>query len=219
MDCDTIMNKNLAKTVKHNNKADRRGEAMAYALLILTFILWGSLYVVSKYVLGKLPTFTISFLRFVIAFITLTLMGSKRKVAIARRDMPWLLVLGVFGYFVAVGAQLLGTKYAGASMASLLNALNPVTMTLFGALILHERLTIRKVAGLILALIGVYAILGGGMAGIGLGSICSLFSVLLWSLVSALLGMVFLGEKTGLAFWAGAALIVAGILVNLSSAK
>lgn len=40
----------------------------ACGCLILTFVLWGSLYVVSKYILGRLPTFTISFLRFSIAF-------------------------------------------------------------------------------------------------------------------------------------------------------
>lgn len=39
------------------------------------------------------------------------------------------------GYFIAVGAKLLGTKYAGASTVSLINSMNPVTMTLFGAII------------------------------------------------------------------------------------
>lgn len=167
------MNKNAAKTVTHTSKAERRDTGLCP--LRPYFYIVGEPYVVSKYVLGKLPTFTISFLRFVIAFITLTLMGRKRRAAIARRDVPWLLVLGVCGYFAAVGAQLLGTKYAGASMASLLNALNPVTITLFGAVILHERLTMRKAAGLILALIGVYTILGGGTAGSRLGIICVLF--------------------------------------------
>lgn len=291
----------------HDVGQGQGGRATTYALLILTFVLWGSLYVVSKYVLGKLPTFTFSFLRFTIAFITLSLIGRRRKVSIARRDVPWLLVLGVFGYFMAVGAQLLGTKYTSASMSSLLNSLNPVTMTLFGAIILHEKLTFRKVAGIVLALMGVYAILGGGAAGSKQGIAYSLFSVLLWSLVSvlvrridqvydpiqitrygvgiaavcylpisayevttsgisldlpcilallymsvactgiayffwnrclsvleagvcsafypmqplvsALLGMVFLKETMGIAFWMGSVLIVAGILVNLSGER
>lgn len=276
----------------------------AYGYLILTFVLWGSLYVVSKYILGKLPTFTISFLRFSIAFAVLTVTQKRNVRPVEKRDIPYLFLLGIGGYFVAVGAQLLGTKYAGASMASLLNSLNPVTMTLFAALILHEPLTKGKAAGIALALAGVYVILGGGgaksPAGIGL----SLFSVLFWSLVSVLmrrvtqkydaisvtrygvgiaalcylpvclweitetggihldgpailsllymgvictggayylwnkslslldastcsafypvqplvsagLGMLFLGEKTGMGFWIGALLIVAGIFVNL----
>lgn len=276
----------------------------AYGYLILTFVLWGSLYVVSKYILGKLPTFTISFLRFSIAFAVLTVTQKRNVRPVEKRDIPYLFLLGIGGYFVAVGAQLLGTKYAGASMASLLNSLNPVTMTLFAALILHEPLTKGKAAGIALALAGVYVILGGGGANSPVGIGLSLFSVLFWSLVSVLmrrvtqkydaisvtrygvgiaalcylpvclwkiaetggihldapgilallymgvvctggayylwnkslslldastcsafypvqplvsagLGMLFLGEKTGLGFWIGALLIVAGIFVNL----
>lgn len=276
----------------------------AYGYLILTFVLWGSLYVVSKYILGKLPTFTISFLRFSIAFAVLTVTQKRNVRLVEKRDIPYWFLLGIGGYFVAVGAQLLGTKYAGASMASLLNSLNPVTMTLFAALILHEPLTKGKAAGIALALAGVYVILGGGGANSPVGIGLSLFSVLFWSLVSVLmrrvtqkydaisvtrygvgiaalcylpvclweiaetggihldapgilallymgvvctggayylwnkslslldastcsafypvqplvsagLGMLFLGEKTGMGFWIGALLIVAGIFVNL----
>ena len=43
----------------------------AYLYLLLTFFLWGSLYVVSKFVLGKLPAFTLAFVRFLLAFATL----------------------------------------------------------------------------------------------------------------------------------------------------
>lgn len=308
MDCNKIGN-NVKSPEKMSAYKARQADGAygkIYGLLILTFVIWGSLYVVSKYVLGKLPTFTTSFFRFSIAYITLTLIGKRRKATtvIAGKDIPWLLVLGIFGYFMSVGAQLLGTKYAGASMASLLNALNPVTMTFFGALILHEKLTIRKIAGLILALAGVYTILGDGIAVSGVGIAFSLFSVVLWSLisvlmrtvsqkydsiqvtrygvgiaavcyfpiavheaiggeisfdfpcvlallymsivctgiayllwnkclsnleagvcsafypvqpmVSAFLGMIFLGEKTDLAFGLGSLLIVAGILINLS---
>lgn len=164
----------------------------AYCYLSITFILWGSLYVVSKYTLGRLPTFTISFFRFVIAFITLTIVAKKNKKhkklrKFERQDYPWLLLIGVGGYFVAVGSQLLGTKYAGASLASLLNSLNPVTMTVFAAIFLNEKLTGRKIAGVLLALVGVYVILGTGFQSNTTGIILSVLAVLLWSVVSVLM--------------------------------
>lgn len=159
----------------------------AYGYLILTFMLWGSLFVVSKYVLGKLPTFTVSFLRFVIAFATLSLIRQKTYDKIERKDTPYLFLIGIGGYFIAVGAQLLGTKYAGASLASLLNALNPVTMTMFAAVFLREKLTGKKIAGLLLALAGVYAILGGEQSINKIGIVFSLFAVLLWSAISVLM--------------------------------
>ena len=128
----------------------------AYIFLLLTFVLWGSLYVVSKYVLGKLPAFTIAFLRFFFAFAALSLFDRHPGKKLEKQHIPYILLIGFGGYFIAVGAQLLGTKYAGASTASLINSMNPVTMTLFGAIILHEQLTIRKILGIALSILGVF---------------------------------------------------------------
>lgn len=170
---------------------NKENKATAYGFLIATFVIWGSLYVVSKYALGKLPTFTVSFFRFVIAYLALTAMGCKKTYKkIEKTDVPYLFLIGFCGYFIAVGAQLMGTKYAGASLASLLNSMNPVIMTLFAALILHEKLTVNKIIGIVLALAGVYAIMGGSQGGSGLGISLSLFSVLLWSAVSVMMRKV-----------------------------
>lgn len=188
----------------------------AYFYLVITFVLWGSLYVVSKYVVGKLPTFTISFLRFLLAFLFLLLIAKKPEKRIAKKHLPYVFCIGFVGYFIAVGAQLLGTKLAGASMASLLNSLNPVTMTIFGALLLHEKLTVRKLLGIFLAIGGVAVIFGNNMKGVGLnGILLSLFSVL----VSTLLGIVFLKEQITWRFAAGALCIVAGVLISLWKGK
>ena len=43
----------------------------SYVYLLTTFMLWGSLYVVSQFVLGKIPTFTVAMFRYLIAFIAL----------------------------------------------------------------------------------------------------------------------------------------------------
>lgn len=159
----------------------------AYLYLIVTFALWGSLYVVSKYVLGKVPTFTISLIRFIIAFITLVLIRGKSNDKIEKKDYKYIFCLGFVGYFIAVGAQLLGTRYAGASMASLMNSMNPVTMAIFASFFLHERLTTRKIISTILALIGVYIILGNkGKNYSFIGIIYSIVAVLTWSAISVL---------------------------------
>ena len=165
--------------------------AQGYFFLLLTFTLWGSLYVVSKYTLGKLPPFTISFIRFILAFLFLFILAPKPSKRLAREHVPYILCIGFAGYFIAIGAQLLGTKYAGASMASLLNSMNPVTMTIFGAIILHEKLTFRKNLGILLAIFGVYVILGGNTIDAALpGILLSLFSVITWSFVSVLVRKV-----------------------------
>lgn len=166
---------------------ERRQNITAYLSLILTFALWGSLYVVSVFVLGKLPTFTISCIRFILAFILLSILTRTTQQRIARKDIPYFILLGAGGYFLAVGAQLIGTKLSGSAMASLINSMNPVTMTIFGAILFHEKLTRKKIIGICLAISGVYCILGSNAKNTGLsGILLSLFAVIAWSFVSVI---------------------------------
>lgn len=156
-----------------------------YLYLMTTFFLWGSLYVVSKFVLGKLPTFTVSFGRYLIAFLALSVMAAFRpKVKIDREDYKYIFVIGFLGYFISVGMQLMGTKLAGSSMASLINSMNPVTISIMAALILKERLTLPKIAGILLSLFGVYLIIGTGADVSLAGVFLSLGAVFGWSFMS-----------------------------------
>ena len=174
--------------------------AAAYLGLIIVFVLWGSLYVVSSVVLQYMPTFAVMFCRFAIAFAALSVIvkidsrkwnpdgtdSQGRKTRIDRQGWKYVILMGVLGYAIGVGIQLMGTRYAGSSMASLINSLNPVAISLMAVPILHEKLTGNKMAGILLAVFGVYLILGtGGNINIP-GIILSLVSVLLWSFVSVL---------------------------------
>lgn len=161
---------------------------IAYLYLVITFCAWGSLYVVSKFVLGKVPVVTVLCLRYFIAGITLFFINNNRKEKkIERKDIKYVLLIGFVGYFLSVGAQLLGIKLSDASMASLVNSMNPITIMIFAAIILKEKLTVKKVICVILALIGVYIIIGD-VKGNGqiLGILFSIFSVILWSFVSVI---------------------------------
>lgn len=166
-----------------------KGNGLYYAALLAVFSIWGSLYVVSKFVLGRIPAFTVIFLRSLIAAIAL--LGYLRLrcigVPVARGDRRYFVLAGVGGYFLSVGLQTLGTKYASPSMASLLNSLNPLVISVMSALILGEKLTLRKICGIAVAIAGVYLILGGVGGGSELaGILCSLTSVLIWSFVSTM---------------------------------
>jgi len=164
----------------------------AYLYLLITFFSWGSLYVVSKFVLGKIPIFTISFLRYGIAGIVLFIILKQKKLkTIEKQDYKYVFLIGFLGYFVAISAQLLGTKLSNASLASLVNAMCPVAIMLFAVFILKEKLTVKKVTCALLAIFGVYVIVGGvNGSGQTLGILISIFSVILWSLVSVFIRKV-----------------------------
>ena len=116
----------------------------SYVYLLTTFMLWGSLYVVSQFVLGKIPTFTVAMFRYLIAFIALSLISLKsEKEKIEKSDYKYFFIMGFIGYFISVDCQLLGTKIAGGSMASLINSLNPVIISVMAMIILNEKLEIN----------------------------------------------------------------------------
>lgn len=159
-----------------------------YFALVTVFLIWGSLYVVSKYALNVLPAFTVIFLRSVIASVTLLTYLRVRKLTrpVARSDYKYFLLAGIGGYFLSVGFQTIGTKFASPAMASLLNSLNPLSIGLVSWLILKERPTVRKFIGIGIAICGVYLVLGGiGGNNELIGVLCSLSSVVIWSFVSA----------------------------------
>jgi drug/metabolite transporter (DMT)-like permease len=159
----------------------------AYFFLSLTTAIWGSLYVVTRIVLETVPPVTLLLFRYIIASLALyafTRTGGK-SMRIKPEDRKYFLFIGAVGYFISVGAQVIGTKYAGAAVASLINSMNPVFITLFAVIILREKLTLHKVLAALATLAGAYVILGGAReVGAIWGIAFSLASVLLWSLAS-----------------------------------
>ena len=166
---------------------------MAYLYLVITTSAWGRLYVVGKFVLDKVPPFTVLFFRYFLAGFALfpilkfTRAHAKKPVKIERADYKYILLMGFLGYFLSVGSQLLGTKLSDASLASLINSMNPVFIPLFAIFILKEKLTFRKTIAVTTAIIGTYIILGGASeTHHWLGIIISFISVITWSLMSVL---------------------------------
>lgn len=225
---------------------------MAYLYLIITFCAWGSLYVVGKFALGKVPVVTVLFLRYLIAGVALFLVNGKSKIKkIERQDFKYIFLVGFVGYFLSVGAQLIGIKLSNASIASLVNAMNPVTIMFFAAIILKEKLTIT-IFGMFIAaactfpvsiceLIVTPNVQFNGSVIISLlymGIVCTALAYVFWNkslsmieagtcslfypvqpMVSAMLGMLFLGEKINANFIFGAILIIGGVLFSIIGKK
>jgi len=163
-----------------------------YLYLFLIFSIWGSLYVVSKFVFGNVPTFTALLIRNATAAFALSIILKQRKnKKIKREDYKYILIIGFFGYFLSVGAQFLGTKLTNASFASLINSMNPITITLFASLILKEKVTPKTIISIIVLVIGLKILIGDINDNLYLSGIfLSLLSVTIWSLVTVLVKKV-----------------------------
>ncbi len=160
---------------------------VGYLYLLVTFFCWGSIYIVSKYALAVMGPITVCFCRYAISIVCLygllKLKGGAKKVE--KDHWPYFLLLGGLGYFVSIVLQLAGTSLLSASLSSLMNALNPVSISLLAAIFLKEKLSWKNGLSILISLAGVYIILGSGGAEINpLGILCAAGSVLLWSTAS-----------------------------------
>ena len=165
-----------------------------YLLPLLTFVLWGSLYVVSKDVMTQIPPVTLLFLRYVTACLALFVCLKIRRTPlppIKRKDRGAFLLVGFAGYALAIALQQISTSMLDAALASLINAINPIFICLMAFLILRERITAEQIMGILLAIAGVYIILGVSGSGASIaGILVSLSSVFFWSLCSVMIRKV-----------------------------
>ena len=157
----------------------RRG----YLYLVIAFFFWGSLYVVNKYVMDYVPPLTLHLFRQMLAILILGFMAWRKGLAsIPKSHWPMIIAMGPLAYFMAPGMQNIATNLMNASMASLLNTMNPLFICLFAVIFLKEEMTKRKTAGVLLSFVGVAVVLGVTGEGVSLrGFFFALLSVLGWS--------------------------------------
>lgn len=159
---------------------------MSYFMLCIVFFSWGSLYVVSKFAFAAIPPITVLCFRNVFGVIPLGYLAWKKGLKkIERKDVPYFLAFGFFGYTMAVGLQLMASSLMDASMSSLINSVNPLFTAFFAVFLLREKITVNKITGILISVIGVAIILGVGKSHVSIaGVLCSAGSVMLWSLTS-----------------------------------
>jgi drug/metabolite transporter (DMT)-like permease len=153
--------------------------------------IWGGMYVVSKVVLEVLPPFTLLSLRLILGAVALGIvLLIRRRSPLSPRQVWRVLAIGLIGFGVSVGLQFVGTSLSSAANAALITSASPAFILLFGALLLGEAVTPRRMAALALASLGVLAVLNpidvdltqdafrGNLALIGAAVTWGLYSVL-----------------------------------------
>jgi drug/metabolite transporter (DMT)-like permease len=133
--------------------------------LSLAASIWGGMYVVSKYVLDFVPPLTLVFFRYIIAFVVLfsiLKITQRNHTRMRFQKNDWMLLgwIGFIGYFVSISLQFIGTKLSDAHTGALITSATPAFIVLFARLVLKESITIRKLAALFFATVGVVIVIG-----------------------------------------------------------
>ena len=153
--------------------------------------IWGGMYVVSKVVLDIIPPFALVTIRLVLGALTLAIVLVIRGFPkISRQQFLEVLGVGFVGYGVSLSLQFLGTKLSTAANGSLVTSATPAFVLVFAALLLKERITPLRLTSLVLATLGVIAVIDPRSAQLNpelfLGNLALIGAAITWALYSVL---------------------------------
>ena len=153
--------------------------------------IWGGMYVVSKVVLEIIPPFALVSTRLLLGALTLAIALMIRGFPkLPRQQFLQVLGVGFVGYGVSLSLQFLGTKLSTAANGSLVTSATPAFVLVFAAFLLKERITPLRLAALVLATLGVIAVIDPRSAQLNpelfLGNLALIGAAITWALYSVL---------------------------------
>lgn len=152
---------------------------------ILANILWGSTFLGSKVIIGYIPPFTSLFLRFLIAFVGLIIIGKWQKKSFEfyhfSKFKTELLILGCINYVFLYAAQLYGLKHISSSLSAAIMLLAPI-FTILIDIVKFKSISAKDGISILSAFSGSYLILISNMNN---NSECSLIQGILFTFVAS----------------------------------
>lgn len=163
-------------------------------ILVLVSFVWAGSFIVVQITTEEMDPIDLGFLRFLIAtplMILLVILG-KKPLLLPKKELPWLIILGLTGVTLLYLFQFLGIHFTNAPTAAVLINTNIIFIAVLSAFFLHETLTRKKVAGIALSFMGVFIIMFSDISKQALsfdnlffiGSILMLLSAFCWALYS-----------------------------------
>jgi drug/metabolite transporter (DMT)-like permease len=145
---------------------ESRIDARDWSLLGVLSVLWGGSFFFNGVILRELPPLTVVLLRVALASVILLPLLRAYGIAFPEGLSAWLpfLAIGLFNNVLPFSLIVIGQTYVSSGLASILNATTPLFTVLVMAAAGEERLHARRVAGVLVGLVGV-AILHGEALG------------------------------------------------------
>jgi drug/metabolite transporter (DMT)-like permease len=153
--------------------------------LIIANIIWGAASPIFKLALQNIPPFTLAFLRFSIASLILFPFIHKELHDFTNEVRNWKDIIGyaITGVTINIIFFFLGLRLTTSITAPLIASSGPIILLVFAAIFLNEQPTAKKIAGAMVAFMGVVLliiqpILDKGFDGSLIGNLFLLFATL-----------------------------------------
>jgi drug/metabolite transporter (DMT)-like permease len=150
---------------------DDRIDARDWSLLGILSVLWGGSFFFNGVVLREVPPLTLVLLRVALASLFLLPLLRVYRIRFPTGFSAWkpFIAIGLFNNVLPFSLIVAGQTYIPSGLASILNATTPLFTVVVMAAAGEEKLHARRIAGVIVGLIGVIILHGDGFDGKGLG--------------------------------------------------
>ncbi len=141
---------------------DGRIDARDWALLGLLSVLWGGSFCFNGVVLKELPPLTVVFVRVVLASLMLLPLLRCYRLSFPSRLSGWtpFIAMALFNNVVPFSLILTAQTSITGGLAAILNATTPLFTVVIMAIAGEEKLSARRIAGVLLGLLGVVILRG-----------------------------------------------------------
>ncbi|MDR7001837.1 DMT family transporter [Neobacillus niacini] len=195
-------------------------------ILLLTSFLWGGNFVFGKFLVGHASPMTITTLRWLIAILVLLpiVLKQEKKLIPPKTSLIPLLFMGLTGVVFFNLFQFLALEKTTATNVGLISTLNPISISIFSALLLKEKLKTLQIFSMGVSFLGVLMVLSKGEIShlfslhFNIGDLWMVAAVIIWGLYSICSKWVMKKMPPILAtFYSGVFGVVILIPFNLSS--
>lgn len=138
---------------------------LAWFLLILLTLIWGSSFILIKRGLEVFSAGEVGALRMLAASIVMTPIAIRKLGTINRRQLLFLLSVGFLGSFFPAFLFAKAETRIDSSMAGVLNALTPMFVVLVGAMFYHQKFPKQTAVGLFIGFAGTLILMTTGSSG------------------------------------------------------
>lgn len=167
----------------------------AYIIMILAAVFWSGAFITGKLAIREFPAFSLTFFRFALALPVIFIMLYLRQPDDWKpKKKQWLplIILGLTGTFSYHVLFFSCLKYTTAINSSLIGSTNPMVTTILAIIFYHEKVTSKRVAGIVMSLSGVFIVVTNAdwnvlaQMAFNKGDILMFAGVCMWALYSVL---------------------------------
>ena len=140
-----------------------KSKSLAHAMAVFLMMIWGVSYISVKVVIQQgVAPLQLAFYRFLIASVILYLVLKLKypEEKILKEDRVKMALSGVFGVMLYFLFENYSIKYTSASNVSILLSSIPVFTLISQKIVFKEKLTVLKISGAVLSVIGIVIIIG-----------------------------------------------------------